>query len=108
MEVFMDDFSMVGDDLEECLSNLHKVLQRCKETNWVLILDKCYFVVNDVIVLGHKISKSDFEVDRAKPKVIEKLRPPIPTREVRSFLGHVGLYQRFIKDFSKLTILFAN
>jgi len=53
------------------------------------------------IVLGHKISGRGIEVDRAKVEVIEKLPPPTNIKGIRSFLGHVGFYRRFIKDFAK-------
>ncbi|KAL4280886.1 hypothetical protein GQ457_03G020000 [Hibiscus cannabinus] len=36
LEIFMDDFSTFGKDFDNCLSNLEKVLIRCKETNLVL------------------------------------------------------------------------
>nr|GEZ58358.1 reverse transcriptase domain-containing protein [Tanacetum cinerariifolium] len=55
------------------------------------------------IVLGHKIYKNRLEVDRAKVDVIAKLRHPTTVKGVRSLLGHVGLYRRFIQDFSKIT-----
>nr|GEX14973.1 hypothetical protein [Tanacetum cinerariifolium] len=51
---------------------------------------------------GHKISKSGIEVDRAKVDVIAKLPHPTTVKGVRSFLGHVGFYCRFIQDFSKI------
>nr|GEW58862.1 DNA-directed DNA polymerase [Tanacetum cinerariifolium] len=54
------------------------------------------------VVLGHKISKSGIEVDRAKVDVITKLPHPTTIKGVRSFLGHVGFYHRFIQDFSKI------
>ncbi|XP_075504429.1 uncharacterized protein LOC142541858 [Primulina tabacum] len=52
MEVFMDDFS------------------RCQEKNLILNLEKCHFMVQEGIVLGHKVSSRGLEVDRAKSTFI--------------------------------------
>ena len=59
-------------------------------------------MVQEGIVLGHKVSKKGIEVDKAKIKVIDKLPPPTSIKGIRSFLGHAGFYKRFIKDFSKV------
>nr|GEX26546.1 reverse transcriptase domain-containing protein [Tanacetum cinerariifolium] len=40
--------------------------------NW----EKCHFMVKEGIVLGHKVSSTGFEVDKAKVDIISKLPPP--------------------------------
>ena len=59
-------------------------------------------MVQERIILGHSISKKGIEVDRAKIAVIDNLPPPKSVKDIRSFLGHVGFYRRFIEDFSKI------
>nr|GEY35087.1 reverse transcriptase domain-containing protein [Tanacetum cinerariifolium] len=96
MEVFMDDFSVFRDSFSTCLSHLEKMLKRCEDTNLALNWEKSHFMVKEGIVLGHKISKSGIEVDRAKVEVIAKLPHSTTVKGVRSFLGQC------IKSFNTL------
>ena len=106
IEVFMDDFTVYGDSFDKCLENLSLILKRCIETNLVLNYEKCYFMVEQGIVLGHVVSSRGLEVDKAKMDVISSLPYPLlhegslffswPCRFVST------LYQRFLEDYSTL------
>ena len=65
-------------------------------------------MVNEGILLGHKIFKRGIEVDKAKVDAIEKMPCPKDIKGIHSFLGHAGLYRRFIKEFSKISRPLAN
>ena len=102
IEVFMDDFSVLGNSFDNCLENLRSTLIRCEETNLVLNWEKCHFMVQEGIVLRHRIYTRGIEVDKAKIEEIEKLPPPSLVKGIRSFLGHDRFYRRFINDFSRI------
>nr|GEW76232.1 reverse transcriptase domain-containing protein [Tanacetum cinerariifolium] len=97
MEVFMDDFLVLGVSFSSCLSHLDTMLQRCEDTSLVLNWEKFHFMVIKGITLGHKISKNGLKVGRSKVDVIAKLPYPTTVKGVRSFLGHADFYRRFIK-----------
>ena len=59
-------------------------------------------MMQEGVVLGHFISKEGIQVDPMKVKVILTLPTPTNKKEVRSFLGHVGYYKRFIKKISHI------
>nr|GEZ63213.1 DNA-directed DNA polymerase [Tanacetum cinerariifolium] len=68
MEVFLDDFSVFGNSFSTCLTNLEKMLKRCEGTKLALNWEKSHFMVKECIVLGHKISKKEIEVDKRVEK----------------------------------------
>ena len=65
-------------------------------------------MVQEGIVLGHRISARGIKVYKEKIELIEKLPPPSSVKGIRSFLGHVGIYKRFIKKFSRIAKPLSN
>lgn len=98
----MDDSLVFGDLFDLYLKNLKSVFIHYEGTNLVQNQEKCHFIIQEGILLGHKISHKGIEVDKAKVETIEKLTLPTLVNAIRSFLGHAGFYTRFINDFSKI------
>jgi len=102
MEVFMDNFTVHGDSFDECLDHLTLLLRHCIDINLVLNFEKCHSMVEHGVVLKHVVLSKGLEVDKAKVDITQSLPHPRCVKDVRSFLGHVGFYRRFIKDVSKI------
>nr|GEX11263.1 DNA-directed DNA polymerase [Tanacetum cinerariifolium] len=80
----------------------HDMIEKTMKVFMDDFLEKSHFMVKEGIILGHKISKNGIQVDKAKVDVIAKLPHPTTIKCIRSFLGHVGFYRRFIQDFLKI------
>ena len=76
----MDDFTLHGDSFDECLHHLTLVLRRWIETNLVLNFEKCHFMVEHGVALGHVVSS------RGELKLISSSLYPIPS--VSKMCGH--------------------
>ncbi|KAK8593995.1 hypothetical protein V6N12_046066 [Hibiscus sabdariffa] len=81
IEVFIDDFTIYGNTFDECLLNLSNVLKRCLEYKLVLNYEKCYFMVDKGLILGHIVSSDGIAVDPSKTDVIRTL--PYPTTDCK-------------------------
>ena len=108
IEVFMDDFSVLGIYFDNCLENLKQALIICEETNLVLNWEKCHFMEKEGILRGQWISERGIKIDKSKIETIEKLPPPSSVKGIRIFLGYAEFYMRFIKDFSKIAKPLSN
>ena len=98
----MDNITVYGESFDECLAHLEIVLHISIEKNLVLNWEKCHFMVNQGIVLGHIISERGIEVDKAKVELISEFPSPTNLKTVQQFLRYAGFYGRFIRDFSKI------
>jgi len=52
-------------------------------------------MVKERIVLGHKISEREIDIDPAKVELIGKFSSPTNVKRIRSLLMHVGFYRIF-------------
>ena len=66
IEIFVDHFSIYGDSFDQCLYHLELVLKRWTENNMTLNWEKCHFMAQHGIVLGHEISRKGIKVDKVK------------------------------------------
>jgi hypothetical protein len=102
MVVFIDDILVYSRNEEEHAGHLHIVLQRLREHCLYAKLSKCDFWLKEIKFLGHTISQGGIAVDPDKVQEVMNWKPPTIVRQIRSFLGLVGYYRRFIPDFSRI------
>jgi hypothetical protein len=97
----MDDFTLYGNDFDQALNNLEKILERCIATRLCLSHEKCHMMMKKGVVLGNYISTDGNRVDPTKIEVILNLTTPHTQTKVRSFLGATGYYRRFMENFAR-------
>ena len=101
--VFIDNILLHSHIIEEHEQHLKIVLEKFREKKLYTKFSKYEFWLEKVIFLGHIISEEGISVNSSKVEAVNQWKQLINPTEVRSFLGLVGYYQRFVDEFSKIT-----
>ena len=100
--IYLDDLIIFANSFEEHISRLRQVFQRLRESGLKLTPKKCSLFMRRVKYVGHIVSDKGIEPDDEKIEKVVTWPKPTTKEEVRQFLGFVGYYRKFVKDFSKI------
>ena len=65
-------------------------------------LSKCQFFTKEIQYLGHILSTKGIQPLPSKTQAIQNMHPPKTPKQVHAFLGSVGYYRKFIRNFAKI------
>ena len=97
---YFDDILITGDSEDEHLKNLERVLGRLKTHGITVRKSKCVFMANSVEFLGHRIDAEGLHPLESKIEAMVKVPPPKNVAELKSFLGMVNYYAKFLPNLS--------
>ena len=102
--VYLDDVISFGGTVTEALGRLEDVLCRLSNFGLQLKAKKCTFMQTEVVFLGHIVGRTGLACDPAKLQLpaVQNWHAPDKVKSVRQFVGFVGYYRRFVKDFADL------
>ena len=106
--VYMDDLLIFSKDEKSHFEHLNIVLSRLADHKLYVSSKKCEFMKAEINFLGLIVGKNGVRVDPKKVEVLKNWRKPKSLTEVRSFMGLLQFFRRFIKDFSKLAAPLTN
>jgi hypothetical protein len=98
--VYIDDILVTGKTEEKHLRTLDEVLARLENAGVRLKREKCMFMADDVIYLGHRISKEGIRPTDDEVRAITATPRPTSVSELRAFLGLVNFYGKFMSNLS--------
>lgn len=98
--VYLDDIVVYGSSLQAHNNNLRDVFEKLRQHNLKLQPDKCEFLRKEVAYLGHIITDKGIQPNPEKVKAISEIKIPKNPKDIKSFLGLVGYYRKFIENFS--------
>jgi hypothetical protein len=102
VQVFLDDILIYSKNKREHEEHLRVVLSCLRKNKLYGKFSKYSFFEKEIHYLGHIIFGERIFVDPEKVKAIMEWPVPKNAHEVRSFMGLVGCYQRFVEGFSKI------
>ena len=103
LSLFVDDVLANSDDWDEHLSQLRYVLEQFAKAGIKVPLRKCCFARSSVDYLGYHLSSEGISPQTKKTQVILNIQDPKNQTQLRSLLGTINFYRRFIKDYAKIT-----
>ena len=99
---YIDDIIIFSNTFNEHIDRLNIVFERLIKTGLKLRLDKCRFFEDEILFLGHVVSEKGIRPSEDKIEAVKSYPVPGCVTDLRSYLGLVGYYRRFIQDFAKI------
>jgi len=103
MFVYLDDLVIFSKSRQEHMKDLESVFRIIQENGLKVNLEKCHFFMTEVEVLGHLLTTEGIKPTVAKIEAIKRWKQPTNLTELRSFLGTVSYYRKFIPNFAKIS-----
>lgn len=100
--VFIDNIYICGETINDTLATLCKVLTKLQECEFKLKIEKCKLFTTSIDVFGFKITKNDISVNRKNIEPLLNAEVPKNITMLKSFLGKVTYYSRFLKDMAHI------
>ncbi|KAJ8356082.1 hypothetical protein SKAU_G00188760 [Synaphobranchus kaupii] len=100
VQCYLDDILITGETEEEHLQNLNATLQRLEEYGLRVRRSKCEFFQSSVEYLGHVIDSEGLHKAPSKTKAIMEAPAPQNVSQLRSYLGLLNYYGKFIPNLS--------
>ena len=100
--VYLDDVISFGKSVPEALMRLEEVLDRLSDFGLQLKAKKCIFMQTEVAFLGHIVGQTGLACDPEKLSAVRNWHEPNRVKAVRQFVGFVGYYRRFVRNFAEL------
>lgn len=98
VSVYIDDILVTGASVEEHLKNLDTVLDRLEKAGLCLNQSKCSFLQPRIQYLGHVIDEKGLHPTDEKVAALREAPTPKNSTELRSFLGIVNYYGKFLPN----------
>lgn len=100
--VFLDDILITGKTRQEHISNLDKVFNILERAGLKIALDKCAFFQPRISYLGFDISKEGLHTSENKIKAIKEAPQPKNVTQLKSFIGLINYYGKFVPKLSTI------
>lgn len=101
--VFVDDILIYSKTWEDHLLHVKEVLTILLQHQFHIKLSKCAFAKQQLTYLGHTVSPAGVSTDPSKITIIKDWPQPQNIKDLRSFLGMVGYYRKFVPHFGLLS-----
>ena len=100
---WFDDLIVTGNDDDDHIRNLVKVLQRLEDYGVKLKRPKCVFMKDSVEYIGFTLDAQGIHPTPKKVEAMVNAPEPKNVTELKSWLGLVSYYRRFLPNMSTLT-----
>lgn len=100
--VYLDDIIIFSTSLQQHMARLKEIFERLKKANLKVQLDKSEFLRKEIAFLGHVVTTEGIKPNPDKIHAIKNFPIPKTQKDIRTFLGLLGYYRKFIKDFARL------